>query len=112
MRHLKLLGETRAPDGTVLKLAHRDDEYIILANGKSLMSSGMYGSEEALATFACSRAQALERPCVLIGGLGMGFTLRATLNSLPPDATVVVAECCQKSWSGTMARWGRWREAR
>jgi spermidine synthase len=75
-----------------LKLAHRDDEYIILANGKSLMSSGMYGSEKALATFACSRAQALQRPCVLIGGLGMGFTLRATLDSLPPDATVVVAE--------------------
>ena len=92
MRHLKIIGETRAPDGTVLKLAHRDDEYVILANGKSLMSSGMYGSEEALATFACSRAQALERPCVLIGGLGMGFTLRATLDSLPPDATVVVAE--------------------
>ena len=92
MRHLKIIGETRAPDGTVLKLAHRDDEYVILANGKSLMSSGMYGSEEALATFACSRAQALQRPCVLIGGLGMGFTLRATLDSLPADATVVVAE--------------------
>jgi spermidine synthase len=92
VRHLKIIGETLAPDGTVLKLAHRDDEYIILANGKSLMSSGMYGSEKALATFACSRAQALQRPCVLIGGLGMGFTLRATLDSLPPDATVVVAE--------------------
>ncbi|HWY86423.1 MAG TPA: hypothetical protein VNX28_06850 [Gemmataceae bacterium] len=89
---MKIIGETLAPDGTVLKLAHRDDEYIILANGKSLMSSGMYGSEEALATFACSRAQALERPCVLIGGLGMGFTLRATLDALPADATVVVAE--------------------
>lgn len=92
MRHLKVIGETLAPDGTVLKLAHRDDEYVILADGKSLMSSGMYGSEEALATFACSRARTLERPCVLVGGLGMGFTLRATLDSLPPDATVVVAE--------------------
>ena len=92
MRHLKLLGQTLSPDGTVLKLAHRDDEYVILANGKSLMSSGMYGSEEALATLACRRARTLERPCVLIGGLGMGFTLRATLDFLPPDATVVVAE--------------------
>jgi len=92
VRHLKVIGETLAPDGTVLKLAHRDDEYVILADGKSLMSSGMYGSEEALATFACSRARTLERPCVLVGGLGMGFTLRATLDSLPPDATVVVAE--------------------
>jgi len=75
-----------------MKLTRRDDEYIILANGRSLMSSGMYGSEEALATLACRRARTLEQPCVLIGGLGMGFTLRATLDFLPPDATVVVAE--------------------
>ena len=92
MKHLKVLGQTLTPDGTVLKLAHRDNEYVILANGKSLMSSGMYGSEEALATLACRRARTLEQPCVLIGGLGMGFTLRATLDLLPPDAMVVVAE--------------------
>jgi spermidine synthase len=92
VRHLKLLGEALTRDGTVLKLAHRDNEYVILANGKSLMSSGMYGSEEALATLACGRARTLERPSVLIGGLGMGFTLRATLDFLPPDAMVVVAE--------------------
>jgi len=92
VRHLELLGETLTPDGTVLKLTRRDNEYIILANGKSLMSSGMYGSEEALAMLACPRLRTLEQPCVLIGGLGMGFTLRATLNFLPPDAMVVVAE--------------------
>jgi spermidine synthase len=92
VRHLQLLGETLTPDGTDLKLTRRDNEYIILANGKSLMSSGMYGSEEALATFACRRARTLEQPCVLIGGLGMGFTLRKTLDFLPPDALVVVAE--------------------
>jgi spermidine synthase len=76
----------------VLKLTRRDTEYIILANGKSLMSSGMYGSEEALATLACHSVRTLERPCVLVGGLGMGFTLRATLDCLPPAALVVVAE--------------------
>ena len=92
MRHLKSLGEALTRDGTVLKLAHRENEYVILADGKSLMSSGMYGSEEALATLGCRRARTLERPCVLIGGLGMGFTLRATLDFLPADATVVVAE--------------------
>lgn len=92
MRHLKSLGEALTRDGTVLKLAHRDGEYVILANGKSLMSSGMYGSEEALARLGCGQARRLERPCVLIGGLGMGFTLRATLDSLPGEATVVVAE--------------------
>jgi spermidine synthase len=92
VRHLKILGEALTRDGTVLKLAHRDSEYVILANDKSLMSSGMSGSEESLATLGCRRAQTLERPCVLIGGLGMGFTLRATLDFLPPEATVVVAE--------------------
>ncbi len=92
MKHLELLGETVTPDGTILRLTRRDREYMILANGKSLMSSGMHGSEEALAMFACRRARTLEEPCVLIGGLGMGFTLRATLDVLPPDAMVVVAE--------------------
>jgi spermidine synthase len=52
----------------------------------------MHGSEEALATFACQRVRTLQQPGVLIGGLGMGFTLRATLDLLPQDATVVVAE--------------------
>jgi spermidine synthase len=92
VKPLELLGETLAPDGTDMKLARRSNEYIILANGKSLMSSRMHGSEEALAMFACRRLRTLEQPCVLIGGLGMGFTLRATLDLLPSDATVVVAE--------------------
>src|SRR5258708_40374779 len=52
----------------------------------------MPGSEEALATFACARIRGHEEPRVLIGGLGMGFTLRATLDLLPPDGSVVVAE--------------------
>lgn len=92
VKPLELLGETVTPDGTDMKLVRRDNEYIILANGKSLMSSRMHGSEEALATFGCRRARTLEQPSVLVGGLGMGFTLRATLDFLPPDARVVVAE--------------------
>ena len=56
------------------------------------MSSRMHGSEEALASFACQHARSLEQPRVLIGGLGMGFTLRATLDLLQPDAMVIVAE--------------------
>ncbi len=87
-----LLGQALSRDGTVMKLVRRDDEYIILADGRSLMTSQMHGSEEALATFACRRARTLDRPCVLIGGLGMGFTLRATLDLLPRGSTVVVAE--------------------
>lgn len=92
MKAWEQLGQALARDGTVLKLVRRGDEYIILANGKSLMSSRMHGSEEALATLACRNARQLARPSVLVGGLGMGFTLRATLDLLPPEATVVVAE--------------------
>ena len=88
----ELLGETRTPEGEAMALTRRDREYVILAGGKSLMSSRMHGSEEALAMLACRRARTRAQPCVLIGGLGMGFTLRATLDLLPPDATVVVAE--------------------
>jgi spermidine synthase len=92
MQPLKLLGETNTPDGEDMKLVYRSNEYIILANGKSLMSSRMHGSEEALATFGCGRARTLEQPSVLVGGLGMGFTLRATLDVLPKTAVIVVAE--------------------
>ena len=92
MKPIELLGQALSRDGTVLKLTRRAAEYIILANGKSLMSSRMHGSEEALATFACRHASTLKQPSVLVGGLGMGFTLRATLDLLPPDALVVVAE--------------------
>ena len=75
-----------------MALMRRDREHVILANGKPLMSSLMHGSEEALASFACRRARTLPQPCVLVGGLGMGFTLRATLDALPADAVVVVVE--------------------
>ena len=92
MKPVELIGQALSRDGTVLKLIRRSDEYVILANGKSLMSSRMHGSEEALATFACRKAQQLKQPRVLVGGLGMGFTLRAALDILPPDAGVVVAE--------------------
>src|SRR3984893_11873488 len=92
VKPFELLGQTLSPDGTVMKLIRRGDEYILLVDGAILMSSRMHGSEEALATFACQRARALEQPSVLIGGLGMGFTLRATLDLLPQDATVVVVE--------------------
>ena len=100
MKPMELLAEAMAPDGSDLKLTRRDTEYIILANGKSLMSSRMHGSEEALAALATETWRRLRRAgsretgplSVLVGGLGMGFTLRATLDALPQEATVVVAE--------------------
>lgn len=87
-----MLGQALSPDKTTVKLMRRDAEYILLADGAVLMSSRMHGSEEALATLGCERARTLQQPRVVIGGLGMGFTLRATLDLLPADASIVIAE--------------------
>jgi len=88
----ELLGRARTPEGEELTLMRRDAEYVILASGRSLMSSRMHGSEEAMATLACRGLRTAAAPRVLVGGLGMGYTLRATLDVVPADATVVVAE--------------------
>jgi len=79
-----------APDGTELVLARRDDEWVVRYGGKVLMSSRQHGSEDALAALALKRAR--HRRAVLVGGLGLGFTVRAALDRLPVDAKVVVAE--------------------
>jgi spermidine synthase len=92
VKPFELLGQAVSPDNTAIKLMRRGDEYILLAGGAILMSSRMHGSEEALATLGCERARRLERPSVLIGGLGMGFTLRATIDLLPQDASIVIVE--------------------
>jgi spermidine synthase len=92
VKPFELLEQTVSPDGTAIKLMLRGDEYLILADGAILMSSRMHGSEEALASCACENMQTLECPRVLIGGLGMGFTLRATLDLLPQAATILVVE--------------------
>lgn len=92
MKPWALLGEANTPDGETLTLMRQDREFVILASGKPLMSSRMHGSEEALASFGCSHLSKADAPRVLVGGLGMGFTLAATLSTLPATATVVVAE--------------------
>jgi spermidine synthase len=78
-----------------LTLVRHPSEYLILADGQCLMSSRLHGSEEALASLGCQHAQTLAAPVVLVGGLGMGFTLRAALDILPPGASIVVAELMQ-----------------
>lgn len=92
MKPWESIEQTRTADGIDLRLTRRDDEYVILSDGLTLMSSRMHGSEEALATLAYDRMPPQDRPCVLIGGLGMGFTLRAVLDRLPAAASVTVAE--------------------
>jgi spermidine synthase len=92
MKAWELLAETSTPDGADMRLTRQGDEHVILVNGRTLMSSRMHGSEEALAAIGCRHARKLERPRVLVGGLGMGFTLRATLDLLPAEAKVRVVE--------------------
>jgi spermidine synthase len=92
MKAWELLDETRTPEGRDVRLMRQDDEYVILVDGRTLMSSRRHGSEGALATLACRHLQSAETPHVLVGGLGMGFTLRATLDLLPPAAIVTVVE--------------------
>jgi len=86
------LDTAQIPGGGELRLVRRDDEYLILLGANSLMSSRRSGSEVALAELACARLAGRPRPRMLIGGLGMGFTLRAALAQLAADSEVVVAE--------------------
>jgi len=78
--------------GGELRLKQRGAEFSIMLDHNELMNSRLSGSEEALATIACEKVRRRKTPRILIGGLGMGFTLRAALGALPPDAQIVVAE--------------------
>ncbi|CAN7365806.1 spermidine synthase [Phenylobacterium sp. LjRoot219] len=80
------------PDGGELKLMRRGAEYSIMSGATELMNSRLSGSEEALATLSWEALGGRSKPRMLIGGLGMGFTLRAALAVLPAQAEVVVAE--------------------
>ncbi len=88
----ELLGTATLPGGDVMTLSRRGDEYALRVANVELMNSRQSGSEESLATLAGARVPSLERAAVLVGGLGMGFTLRAALDALPADASVTVAE--------------------
>jgi spermidine synthase len=78
--------------GGELRLVQRGADFWIMLGANALMSTRLRGSEEALATLVCERIAGRPRPAILIGGLGMGFTLRAALEALPRDSKVVVSE--------------------
>ncbi|MGE0871287.1 MAG: spermidine synthase [Kofleriaceae bacterium] len=85
--------DTVATNEGALQLRQRGDrEFLIVIDGRVLMTSKERRSEEALASFACRAIASRREPRVLIGGLGMAYTLRAALDALPADAHVVVAE--------------------
>ena len=88
----ELISTAQVPDGEELRLYRHGNDFMIVLDRNELMSTRQRGSEEALATMTCARIAATPSPHVLVGGYGMGFTLRAALAALPADATVTVAE--------------------
>lgn len=99
----KLLGRAQTPGGGAeLFLYQRDTEFSLKADNDELMNSRVHGSEDALATLACHKIASHSRARVLIGGLGMGFTLRSALDELGSQAQVEVAEIVPD-----VVRWNR-----
>jgi spermidine synthase len=92
MKPTHLLDRAVTPDGTPLTLHEHDGALLIRVGSVELMSTRQHHSEETLAALACADLLQRRRVAVLIGGLGLGFTLRETLRHVAADATVVVAE--------------------
>jgi spermidine synthase len=92
MKPRELIATARVPGGVELKLIRHDSDHVIMVDGNELMNSRVGGSEEALAVMSCERLRKGVEPHLLIGGYGMGFTLRAALGVLGPGARVTVAE--------------------
>ncbi len=92
---VELIDTADLPDGGELRLLRRGEDFSIRFGAEELMGNQVRHSEEALATLACERLGS-RGGRVLIGGLGMGFTLGAALRSLSPDATIIVAELVPK----------------
>ena len=87
-----LIDSAVVPGGGALRLFQRGADFSIMLGPNELMNSRLSGSEEALAALACERLCGVAAPRMLIGGLGMGFTLRAALAALGTGAAVTVAE--------------------
>lgn len=96
-----LIDSAEIPGGGTLKLIRRGDDWFITLGANALMGSRLSGSEEALAELSLARLRT-PAPRILIGGLGMGFTLRAALERLGPAARVTVAELV-----GAVVEWAR-----
>ena len=92
MKKATVLEQVTTPDGSTQALVERDGEYMIWVNGRELMSTRHAFSEQQLGVVGCQPLRGKKGARVLIGGLGLGFTLRAALENLDADARVVVAE--------------------
>ena len=87
----KQLGRAKLPAGELV-LSQRGDEFVLRIAGVELMNSRSHNSEAQLAVLGCAQLTATPGARVLVGGLGMGFTLRSALSTLPADAHVIVCE--------------------
>lgn len=92
MKPRELIGRASVPGGGELQLYRHDGDFMVVLAGNELMSSRMSGSEEKLAVMTCGRLRNTESTRLLVGGYGMGFTLRAALAALGPGARITVAE--------------------
>jgi spermidine synthase len=86
------IASATTPEGGELALYERRGEYVIRVDGWELMRSRVHGSEQKVAELACEGLRGAEAPRVMIGGLGMGYTLETALQVLPQDAHVAVVE--------------------
>ena len=92
MKPRELVAKANVPGGEELSLFRRGDDFMIVLARNELMNSRMSGSEDALATLTLERLGGRSAPHLLIGGYGMGFTLRAALKGLPRGGKLTVAE--------------------
>lgn len=102
MKPIQQLAHAKTPDGEALTLCRKGDEFSIQVNRQELMTSRAHESECELARLGCARILQQPKPVVLVGGLGMGYTLRAALDLLGPKASVVVSELMPE-----MVAWNR-----
>ena len=96
------LDTAETPDGGKMVLFQIDDEFSILVDNEELMDSRQNESELILARLGCASVANREAPCILVGGLGLGYTLRQALDMVGPDATVVVSELM-----ASVVKWNR-----
>ena len=96
------IATARTPDGGEMVLYQHGRDFSIKINGQDLMHSRQHESELELARLGCAHLAGCKAPCILIGGLGMGYTLRQALNMLSPHAQVVVGELL-----GAVVEWNR-----
>jgi len=104
MKPYHKIAATKTPEGEPLELIEHDGTYMICSHGEQLMTSFSHGSEETLAELACAPFRPVNQPRILVGGLGMGFTLAAAAKALPGKrAQFIVAELTAdiETWNRT-----------